>query len=269
MENQRDFCTECRRETNYTLKKIKINQTIREKEYTFEITAAFCNECGGEMGVPGLMDYNIKEIDEQYRKASDNIGGYAIINNSRPAVDHYGLAGRLLLYLYLRQMEFLFQRILKDAGKVDVCRFSGIVEPAGNGKGFLYRSVPLFVLFHIERHHHHKIFRVNVERGGDRRLRADFAIFQHKADGILCHADSFVHGIALGEAALNIGDLNRVPGFFRVKNCRIENSVHNVTSFVASYTYFTYLSRGKNSRPATLRSRWAAYFLRFHNRYSS
>ncbi len=50
MKNQRDFSTECRRETNYTLKKIKINQTIREKECTFEITAAFCNECGGEMG---------------------------------------------------------------------------------------------------------------------------------------------------------------------------------------------------------------------------
>ena len=27
----------------------------------------FCNECGGEMGIPGLMDYNMKEIDEQYR----------------------------------------------------------------------------------------------------------------------------------------------------------------------------------------------------------
>ena len=52
MENQRDFCTECRRETSYTLKKIKINQTIREKEYTFEITAAFCNECGGDLGIP-------------------------------------------------------------------------------------------------------------------------------------------------------------------------------------------------------------------------
>ena len=47
MENQRDFCTECRRETNYTF--------------------VFCNECGGEMGIPGLMDYNMKEIDEQYR----------------------------------------------------------------------------------------------------------------------------------------------------------------------------------------------------------
>lgn len=70
MEYQKDFCTECRRETTYTLKKIKINQTIREKECTFEITVAFCNECGGEMGIPGLMDYNMKEIDEQYRNSN-------------------------------------------------------------------------------------------------------------------------------------------------------------------------------------------------------
>ena len=54
-----------------------------------------------------------------------------------------------LLFYCSRQMEFLFQRILKDAGEVDVCRFGGIVEPAGNGKGFLYGSVPLFVLFHM------------------------------------------------------------------------------------------------------------------------
>lgn len=37
----------------------------------------FCNECGGEMGIPGLMDYNMKEIDEQYRsfRALDGIVG--------------------------------------------------------------------------------------------------------------------------------------------------------------------------------------------------
>ena len=96
-------------------------------------------------------------------------------------------------------------------------------------------------------HHHHKIFWVNMECRRDRRLRADFAIFQHKADGILCHADSFVHGIALGEAALNIGNLNRVPGFFQVKNCRIENSVHNVTSLILlinTQTMYLYNSIG-------------------------
>ena len=53
---------------------------------THEITAVFCNECGGEREISGLMDYNIKEIDEQYRKASDNIGGYAIINNQPPSM---------------------------------------------------------------------------------------------------------------------------------------------------------------------------------------
>ena len=38
-------------------------------------SSAFCAEVllvfhGGEMGVPGLMDYNIKEIEEQYRNSN-------------------------------------------------------------------------------------------------------------------------------------------------------------------------------------------------------
>ena len=77
MENQRDFCTECRRETSYTLKKIKINQTIREKEYTFEITAAFCNECGGDASrdekwtevVSGMVIYRDAQLKAALEKA--------------------------------------------------------------------------------------------------------------------------------------------------------------------------------------------------------
>lgn len=69
MEGRKDFCENCRTESSYTLKKIKINETIRNKEYTFEITTAICDNCGSEMGIPGLMDYNSQEIDAQYRKA--------------------------------------------------------------------------------------------------------------------------------------------------------------------------------------------------------
>ena len=63
------------------LTKNKGRDTIKKECKTGRERAAvenqrdFCNECGGEMGIPGLMDYNMKEIDEQYRKASDNIGG--------------------------------------------------------------------------------------------------------------------------------------------------------------------------------------------------
>lgn len=68
-ERRKEFCTICRKETCYTLKKVKISQTIRDKEYEFEITTAVCSECGEEMSIPGLIDLNTQEIDAQYRKA--------------------------------------------------------------------------------------------------------------------------------------------------------------------------------------------------------
>lgn len=66
-KGRKDFCIECRRETEYLLQTKDIVKTIRDKEYTFGITAAVCAECGEEMSVPGLIDKNIREIDEQYR----------------------------------------------------------------------------------------------------------------------------------------------------------------------------------------------------------
>ncbi len=62
-----DFCTVCRKNTEYILQKQNIKKIMKDKEYTFSITAAVCNECGKEMSIPGLIDKNIQEVDEQYR----------------------------------------------------------------------------------------------------------------------------------------------------------------------------------------------------------
>ena len=64
-------CIECRKETEYFLRKKDIVKIIRDKEYTFAITVAVCGECGEEMSIPGLIDKNVQEIDEQYRLAED------------------------------------------------------------------------------------------------------------------------------------------------------------------------------------------------------
>lgn len=64
---------ECRKETEYTLRKTAVTKTIREKEYQFLITTAHCKECGCEVGVKGILDYNVGEIDEQFRKIEDII----------------------------------------------------------------------------------------------------------------------------------------------------------------------------------------------------
>lgn len=66
-EGRKEFCIECRRETEYTLKKKTLTKIIKGREYQFSITTAVCIVCGAEMSVPGLIDKNIKEIDEQYR----------------------------------------------------------------------------------------------------------------------------------------------------------------------------------------------------------
>ncbi|MDY5169152.1 type II toxin-antitoxin system antitoxin SocA domain-containing protein [Dielma fastidiosa] len=62
-----DFCTMCRKNTEYILQKRNIKKSIKGKEYNFSITVAVCNECGEEISIPGLIDKNIHEVDAQYR----------------------------------------------------------------------------------------------------------------------------------------------------------------------------------------------------------
>ena len=56
---RRDFCIECRKETEYLLQKRDMVKTIKDKSYKFEITVAVCMECGREMSIPGLIDNEI------------------------------------------------------------------------------------------------------------------------------------------------------------------------------------------------------------------
>ena len=66
-KRRRDYCIECRKITEYSLQKKDIARNIRNKEYIFWVTSAVCAECGEEMSIPGLIDRNVQEIDEQYR----------------------------------------------------------------------------------------------------------------------------------------------------------------------------------------------------------
>lgn len=64
-----DFCTHCRGDRAYTLRKKIVKKEIKDKTYDFKIIVAICEECGEEMDIPGLLDLNMKAIDEQYRRA--------------------------------------------------------------------------------------------------------------------------------------------------------------------------------------------------------
>lgn len=129
-----DFCIECRKETGYLLRKKNIVKTIRDKEYTFGITAAICAECGGEMGIPGLIDKNVREIDEQYRAAE----GLVTVDDIEKLMKIYKI-GKAPLSLALGFGEVTIPRYLE--GQVPSKEYSDIVKAALASPAYMKRRL--------------------------------------------------------------------------------------------------------------------------------
>ncbi|MBD5508372.1 MAG: DUF4065 domain-containing protein [Lachnospiraceae bacterium] len=122
-QGRRDFCTTCRKETKYLLQKKNIVKTIRDKEYTFGITIAVCAECGDEMSVPGLIDKNVREVDEQYRF----VEGLVKVEDIEKLMKIYKI-GKAPLSLALGFGEVTIPRYLE--GQVPLKEYSDIVKAA-------------------------------------------------------------------------------------------------------------------------------------------
>ena len=120
-KGRRDFCMECRKETEYLLKKKDIVKTIRDKDYTFGITVAVCAECGEEMSIPGLIDKNVQEIDSQYRAAE----GLVSIDDIEKLMKIYKI-GKAPLSLALGFGEVTIPRYLE--GQVPSKEYSDVVR---------------------------------------------------------------------------------------------------------------------------------------------
>ena len=119
--SRRDFCIECRKETEYVLRKKDVVKNIRDKEYIFSITVAICAECGEEMSIPGLLDKNVQEIDEQYRAAE----GIVSIEDIEKLMKIYKI-GKAPLSLALGFGEITIPRYLE--GQVPSKEYSDIVK---------------------------------------------------------------------------------------------------------------------------------------------
>ena len=133
-KGRRDFCIECRKETEYYLKKKDIVKTIRDKEYTFAITVAVCAECGEEMSIPGLIDKNVQEIDDQYRAAE----GLVSIDDIERLMKIYKI-GKAPLSLALGFGEVTIPRYLE--GQVPSKEYSDVIKAALSSPAFMKQKL--------------------------------------------------------------------------------------------------------------------------------
>ena len=129
-KGRNDFCTVCRKETEYVLKKRNIIKTIKDVEYMFNITVAVCDKCGEEMSIPGLLDRNIQEIDEQYRAAE----GLVSIDDIEKLMKIYKI-GKAPLSLALGFGEVTITRYL--SGQIPSKEYSDIMKMALSSPAFM------------------------------------------------------------------------------------------------------------------------------------
>ena len=120
---RKDFCIECRKETEYCLKKKTIVKKIKEKDYSFEITTAICDKCGSEMSIQGLIDKNVQEIDNQYR----SMEGLVSVEDIEKLMKIYNI-GKAPLSLALGFGEVTITRYLE--GQIPSYNYSDVIRCA-------------------------------------------------------------------------------------------------------------------------------------------
>ena len=135
MNKKKIICPECRTYTGYIIRKEKRKYIIRDQEYYFDITVAYCEKCGEEIEVPGLLDLQMKEVDEQYRK-KENI---VFIDEIEKLMTLYDI-GKAPLSLGLGFGEITITRYLK--GQVPSKEYSDIIKNAlESPKYMLYKLI--------------------------------------------------------------------------------------------------------------------------------
>ncbi|MCR5726973.1 MAG: DUF4065 domain-containing protein [Lachnospiraceae bacterium] len=133
-KGRRDFCIECRKETEYFLQKKDIVKNIRDKDYSFAITVAVCTECGEEMSIPGLIDKNVLEIDEQYREAE----GLISIDDIERLMKIYKI-GKAPLSLTLGFGEVTIPRYLE--GQIPSKEYSDTIKAALSSPAYMKQKL--------------------------------------------------------------------------------------------------------------------------------
>lgn len=128
------FCIACKKKVEYEHRIESKAVVIRDKEYVFDIVNSYCIECGAPVAEHGLADYNVAEIDRQYRKAEGIVSAEDIEN----MLDVYNI-GQGPLGLALGFGEVTIKRYLE--GQTPSKEYSDIIKSHCENPSLLRESL--------------------------------------------------------------------------------------------------------------------------------
>lgn len=78
MRKEQAFCIECRDYRDYEIKEKMMKTKLKDKEYEFLGKEAICKNCGSEIYIAEINDYNLKSLYDEYRKENNIISQESI-----------------------------------------------------------------------------------------------------------------------------------------------------------------------------------------------
>lgn len=95
MNIKKVFCEECRNDVNYIEASVSMAGTIKEKDYHYVGKEAHCADCGSQLFIPELTDYNLRALYDVYRKEN----GIISLEHIREIPEKYSIGKRPLSLL--------------------------------------------------------------------------------------------------------------------------------------------------------------------------
>ncbi len=115
------FCEECRRDVRYTVNGIKLEGILKGVQYDYLGQKAVCIECGIEVYVHEVEDYNLKSLYDTYREKN----GIVSLDKVLSIPEKYGI-GKRPLSLLLGWGEMTYSRYCD--GDMPTKQYSDILQ---------------------------------------------------------------------------------------------------------------------------------------------
>lgn len=128
----KEFCEICRDDVNYVVKDVEMEGTIKGAKYVYPGREAYCAQCGAEIYVAEINDYNLKSLYDVYRKAN----GIVSLDVVLAIPEKYDI-GKRPLSLLLGWGELTYSRYCD--GDVPTKQYSSMLQQIYDDPRFYYQ----------------------------------------------------------------------------------------------------------------------------------
>lgn len=133
MNSMITFCAECRKDVAFTVAEVLMKNELKGVEYEYNGKKAICDDCGSEVYIPEVEDFNLKSLYDVYRVRNDLISLEKILE----LPEKYAI-GKRPLSLLLGWGEMTFSRYCD--GDMPTKQYSEILQKIYNDPKY-YRSI--------------------------------------------------------------------------------------------------------------------------------